>query len=173
MSIKEIIKNYTAEEIADSFVLPVGLTAEQAEEAKKQLAEHRLKRRENITADTVLKIKLMQFKLRLEEYINSDRYEPQNTFGFFLGQYISLTNKKQKEFAHDIHVHETLLNNMIKDRREPSRSVFIRLELHSNNIIPAIYWYKLVEKETEHYLRTDTALRKKEIEFVTAKLKFV
>jgi len=173
MSLKKIRTKYTDEEIVNSFVLPVTLTAAQKAEASNQLAEHRAKRRAERSVDTQLKVKLMQLKLRLENYIYSDQYDPKCTFGDFLSQYLLIVNKKHKDFAHDIKIHETLLSNIIKNRREPSQFIFIRLELHSNNTIPALYWYKLIEKETEHQLKTDTALRKKESQYVTSKLQLL
>ena len=45
MSIKKIFEQYSPEEIADAFVLPVKLTAKQKQEADRQLAAHREKRR--------------------------------------------------------------------------------------------------------------------------------
>jgi plasmid maintenance system antidote protein VapI len=173
MILKKIRTQYTDEEIVSSFVLPVKLTDTQKEEASKQIAEHRAKRRASGSADTQLKVKLMQLKLRLENYIYSDQYDPKCTFGNFLSQYLLIVNKKHKDFADDIKIHETLLSNIIKNRREPSQFIFIRLELHSNNTIPALYWYKLIEKETEHQLKTDAALRKKESQYVTSKLQLL
>jgi hypothetical protein len=59
---------------------------------------------------------------------------------------------------------------MINKRREPNEAIIIRLELHSNNAIPAIDWFKLVEKEKEHIILTDTTLRKRESQYVTGRL---
>jgi hypothetical protein len=52
----------------------------------------------------------------------------------------------------------------------PPDYVVIRLEIHSNNSIPATYWFKLVEKQREYELRTDRKLRKKENKFVHKRL---
>ena len=48
----------------------------------------------------------------------------------------------------------------------------ILLELHSNNIIPAIDWFKLLEKEKGHQIKTDASLRKRESQYVSGKLLF-
>jgi len=48
MNVKKLFEQYTPEEIANAFVLPVKLTAKQWEEAAKQLAEHREKHRAEI-----------------------------------------------------------------------------------------------------------------------------
>ena len=79
--------------------------------------------------------------------------------------------KKKKGFAQEIQIHETLLSHLINNAQgEPNDSIIIRLELHSNKIIPAIYWYKLAEKAKEHQIRTDDSLREKESPFVTHRL---
>jgi len=51
MSIKKIFQEYTPEEIADAFVLPVKLSPKQKQEADRQLAEHRTKRRAEMTEE--------------------------------------------------------------------------------------------------------------------------
>jgi len=109
----------------------------------------------------------------LEDYVKGDDYNPQYTFGYFLEQYLELTNRKKKEFARDIQIHETLLSNILKNRREPNDSFMIRLELHSKNIIPAIDWFKLLEKEKAHQINTDKSLRDKERQFVKHSLQIV
>jgi uncharacterized protein with HEPN domain len=44
----------------------------------------------------------------------------------------------------------------------------IRLELHSNNSIPAAYWFRIAEKEREGAMMLNkAAMRKKEMKYVT------
>ena len=173
MSIKKIFQQYTLEEIADAFIFPVTLTARQQQEADKQLAGHRAKRRAEMTEAEKLNLKLLQLKFRIEDYINGEEYKPQFTFGYFLEQYLQITNLKKKEFAMDIQIHETQLSQVLKNRREPNDSMMIRLELHSNNIIPAIDWFKLLEKEKGHQIKTDISLREKESRYVTRSLQLI
>jgi plasmid maintenance system antidote protein VapI len=173
MSIKKIFDQYTPEEIAEAFIFPVKLTARQQRVADKQLAEHRAKRRAAMTEAEKMNFKLLRLKLHLENYVKGDEYNPQFTFGYFLEQYLQLTNRKKKEFAMDIQIHETQLSQVLKDRREPNDSMLIRLELHSNNTIPAIDWFKLLEKEKGHQLKTDRSLRDKESQYVTRSLQLV
>lgn len=170
MSIKKIFEKYTPEEIAEAFVLPAKLTAKQQDEASKQLAEHRENRRATMTEAEKLQFKLLQLKFQLEDYIKSEQYNPHFTFGYFLEQYLQLTNRKKKEFAMDIQIHETQLSQMLKNRRDPNDSIMVRLELHSNNVIPAIDWFKLLEKEKGHQLKTNRLLRDKESRYVTHSL---
>ncbi len=172
MSLKRL-KNYTTEDIADAMVLPVTLTSKQRKEADRQLSEHRAMRRTEMTEEEKLHFKLFRLKFQLEDYLKEDQYNPQFTFGYFLEQYLQLTNRKKKEFAGDIQIHETLLSSILKNRREPNESFMIRLELHSNNMIPAIDWFKLLEKEKGHQINTNRSLRDKESRFVTHSLQLV
>lgn len=166
MSIKKIIGGLTPEEIADAFVLPAKLTVEERKEADRELAEHRKNRRSETTENQKLHLNLLQLKFQLEDYVKSEWYNPEFTFGYFLERYLQLTSKNKKEFAKEIQVHETFLSHLISNRREPNESIMVRLELHSGNVIPAVYWFKLVEKEKEHQLQTDTSLRDKERQYV-------
>jgi len=173
MSIKKLFEQYTPEELAESFVFPVKLTAKQQREANSQLAEHREKRRAEMTEAEKLNLRVLQLKCRLEDYIAGEAYNPQYTFGYFLEQYLQLTNRKKKEFAGDIQIHETQLSQILKGRREPNNSILVRLELHSNNTMPAISWFKLLEKEKAYQLKTDKSLRDKESRHVTHNLQLI
>jgi DNA-binding transcriptional regulator YdaS (Cro superfamily) len=166
MSIEKTSPNYSAEELAEAYVFPVQLTAKQRAEAVSQLAEHRAKRRAEMSEADKLRGKLALLKFRLEDYISGDQYNPEFTFGYFLEQYLELIGRKKKEFALEINIHETQLSQMLKNRREPNESVMIRLELHSNNLIPAIDWFRLIEKEKAHYIETNELLRERESHYV-------
>lgn len=169
MSYKKLLKQYTPEELAESFVFPVKYTAKQQKEADRALAEARQKSQAAMTEDQKIELDLCQLRFQLESYLK-ESYNPALNFGHFLERYLKILNIKKKEFAQEIQIHETLLSHLINNHREPNNSIIIRLELHSNKIIPAIYWYKLAEKAKEHQIRTDNSLRDKERPFVTHSL---
>ncbi|MFT4023674.1 MAG: hypothetical protein QM664_07820 [Flavihumibacter sp.] len=77
-----------------------------------------------------------------------------------------MLNKRQKEFAQEISMDETRLSRIIHQKEMPNEDLFIRLELHSKNTIPALYWFRLVEKERAHDIHTNTEKRKKEKKYV-------
>jgi hypothetical protein len=64
----------------------------------------------------------------------------------------------------------TLLSQLINGHRLPPDYMSIRLEIYSNNRIPAGHWYKLVTMEKEHYIKTDKEIRKKQQKFVRSLL---
>ena len=170
MSLKKLLKEYTLEEIAESIFIPAKLSAKQEKQANIDLAEARKISRSKMTEADILNARLYQLRFQLEDYLK-EGYNPSLNFGHFLERYLEVLNMKKKDFAKEIQVHETLLSHLINNRREPNDSIVIRLELHSNKIIPAIYWYKLAEKGKEYRIRTDSSLRDKESPYVTHSLK--
>src|SRR5690606_37306003 len=98
--------------------------------------------------------------------INSPLYRDNFHYGYFLSSYIRLINKKQKEFAQEISIDETRLSRIIHQKEQPNEELFIRLELHSKNIIPAVYWFHLSAKGRAHDIHTNLEIRKQEKKYV-------
>ena len=170
MSTKKIMEQYTNDEIAESFVITEKLSAKQRKEADWQLKKARKKVQSEMTEEERLVSKVLQFKFQIEDYLNNVNFNPAFTFGYFLGEYVNLLNKKRRNFAKEIDIDETELSQLINKHRLPNENIIVRLEIHSNNSIPAVTWFKLIEKEKEHALRTNRALRQQERKFVTNRL---
>ena len=169
MMIKTLEK-YSDKEIVEAFVLPQKLTKKQQAEASLQLAEARKKSIDKMTVAERLTANLLQLKFQVEDYLKTDEFDENKTFGYFLKQYLLLIDRKGNEFADEIDIHETLLSQLVNNHREPGDNILIRLELHSNSIMPASYWYRLIEKQKEHFIKNDIALRKREKKFVKNKV---
>ncbi len=163
---KKVTERYTLEDLASTMIFPVKLTKAQQKQAAIELAEARKKSQAAMSEETRISLRLFQLKFRLEEYIHSKEYDPTLTFGYFLKEYIRILDKKRKTFAAEISIDESLLSQLINQHRMPPDYISVRLELHSDNMIPASYWYKLVEKQKEHFIKTDASLRAKEKPFV-------
>jgi hypothetical protein len=166
MSYKKLSKELTHEELVDAFVFPVKLTAKQKKEAAIQLAAARKKSRENMTEETKLSLSLWHLRFIIEDYLESNDYDPELTFGHYLKRYVEFLGQKRKTFAEDISIDETLLSQLINNHRLPPDYVAIRLEIHSDNIIPAAHWIRVVEKQRLHEISSNKELRKKERPFV-------
>ena len=166
MSYKKLLKHHTPEELAEAFVFPVKLTAKQKKEAAEHLTEARKKSKAAMSDETKFGLRLFHIKFRIEDYLAQDTFDPEITFGSFLKKYVELLEKKRKEFAEEISIDETMLSQLINNHRQPPDYIAIRLEIHSNNIIPAAYWIRLVDKQRLHEITTDKELRKKEKKFV-------
>ncbi len=170
MSSKKLIQNTEATEAVKSFVFPVKLRAAQQKKADDELLHARRKVQVHITDRERLIAGLLQLKFQLEDYINSDEYDPKKNFGSFLLSYLNVTNKRSSDLANDIKIHKTLMSQIINNKRPPNDSFIVRLELHSNNTIPADYWFKLIQKEQVHELQTNRIIRKRERKHVLNKL---
>jgi plasmid maintenance system antidote protein VapI len=170
MSYKKLLKKYGPEELANGFVFPVKLTAKQKKEAAVQLAAARKRTQAEMTDETKFSLNAFGVRFRIESYLKQETFDPEITFGSFLKMYVELMEKKRKEFAEEISIDETLLSQLINGHRLPPDYVAIRLELHSNKIIPATHWIRLVEKQRLHEIANDKELRKKEEPFVHKKL---
>ena len=116
--------------------------------------------------------KLLQLKFQLEEYIGSNQYEEVLNFGYFLNEYVNRQEKLDKEFAADIDVKPAVLSQYLNNHRKPTEKFVIRLELHSNGMISALAWLKLLQKDKEHQIMTDKTIRKEESRHVKHRLEF-
>lgn len=161
MSINKIRNNHTTDEITDSFVLTSNVKQSKSV-LSKSLNDARKRTQSEITDQAKLTLKLMQLKFQIEDYLKSDSFNPKFTFSYFLKEYVDVLKKKRKVFAQEISIDETELSQLINKHRQPNDSIIIRLELHSNNSIPAASWYKLLEMEKVHSINNNVALRKKE-----------
>ena len=159
MATENKLKDITPEEIASSFVLPHGLSKTSKDKADIALNETLNKKRAAMSDKQRLEMQLLRFKFLLEDYIKSNDYDDRYTFGFFLRNYLAILNKKNKEFAYEIDVPQRSLSNWLNNHKIPSESIFIRLEIHSNNTIPAVNWFRAAEKGKEYFLINNSKLR--------------
>jgi hypothetical protein len=168
MSYKKLSQEFTPEELAESFIFPVKLSAKQKKLADQQLAEAIKKSRENMSEEERLSGRLLGLKLRMKDYFESDKPKKDYSFGYFLKLYIELLDRKRRQFALEIGIDETLLSQFINRHRMPPDYMPIRLELHSNKSITAEYWLKVIEKDREReMLSNKAAMMKREKKFVT------
>ena len=151
---EKLLSEYTKEELAEAFVFPPDLNAEEEEEAERQLKEDRLKRLANRTPEERVLSGILRIKYQMKEYIDQAQFDQNKTTIYFLKEYLKATDKKQQELAADIGLH------VGKERL--SLSIAYRLEAHSGDLIPAIMWWKVVQKEIEQEIRTDEEKRKEE-----------
>ena len=112
----------------------------------------------------------MQLKYLMEDYANSNGYNELYTFSYFLNEYLRSLNKKKTDFSNDIGLHSAQLSRLLNDKDRPSQKILVRLELHSNNIISAIDWFRVYEKQKEAELLNNKEIRKEESKYVKNKL---
>jgi len=153
---------HTQKDLAEGIFISAKLTSAQKKQAAASLATARIKSKKTLPENTQISLELFQLKFQLEDYLENQDFDPAYSFGHFLKRYVDIIQVKRKIFAHDISIDETMLSQLINTHRMPPEYISIRLEIHSNYIIPAIYWYKLAEKQKEHDIITDQKLRKRE-----------
>lgn len=166
MKFKEMKEKYDSSEIAKSYVFRPNLTKKQKEKADKDLKESRRKNKTSVSDMQKVYANLLQLRFLMEDYIISKSYDQNLSFAYFLRMYIKLKYSLNKDFAKDIQLDETELSSILNKRRSPSDKTIIRLELHSNNVISAISWFKVLEKEKEHKFQTDKTIRHEEAKHV-------
>ena len=97
----------------------------------KALMEARLNRMKNLSEDQIIKAKLLQLKLRMEEYIETPVYKEHNSFTEFLKLYIDTIYNKRVHFASDIDIKPVLLSQILNKHRSPKEEFILRLMIHS------------------------------------------
>lgn len=161
-----LLKQYGAEELGGNLVFPKTKTVTTDKKTRNILLEELEKRRSAISPDDQLNAQIMQLRFQIEDYLKENRFNRKKTFGYFLKSYITILDKKSNEFADEIDIKPTELSQYINNHRTPPQPVMIRLELHSNNIIPAVHWYRLAESRKLHALMSDKTLRKEQKKYV-------
>jgi plasmid maintenance system antidote protein VapI len=92
-------------------------------------------------------------KFLIEDYIKSEKFNKDYSFGYFLKEYITRLEKKNNQFADEINVDPAELSQVINKRRRPTEKLIFRLEIHSNRNFPALMWFKLLEKNRAYELK--------------------
>lgn len=171
-SYKDLTDKYTPKEIAESFVFPRSKNKKHRQSQIEAFQEYRQKVSNSLKEKDRLISLLLQLKFQIEDYIQSETFSKSETFGFFLKEYITRLDKKNKQFAEEIDIDPTELSQIINHHRQPSEKFIIRLEIHSNKNFPALLWFKLIEKEKAYDLMHDRNLRIQESKHVKQKLEF-
>ena len=84
------------------------------------LMEERLKRMRNLPKSQIISAKLMQLKLKMEDYLKEPVYDKHNYFSEFLGTYIDTIYSTRSGFAKDIDITPVRLSQVINNHREPN-----------------------------------------------------
>lgn len=160
------------EEIRDAIVAPGSLKAEGRKEMLESFRSIRKKLTQEYTVEDELIARFLQLKFLIEDYLLSDAFTNHYFFGYFLKEYISRQDKKNKEFAWEIDVDPTELSLIINRHRKPTEKLIFRLDIHSNRNFPAQLWFKVLEKDREIELLRNSAIIDRERKHVKRRLNF-
>lgn len=157
---------FAPEALTKEFVHPNGLRPAEKAKADAAVLLFRKQQLANQTSEELLFSQLMQLRIRLEMYLDSPDFDSRTSFSYFLAAYLRVLRIRKKDFADDISIHETRLSQLLSEKVEPNEKLMLRLEIHSNNLFPALYWMRLQEKKRMHELTLNKQLRKQEARFV-------
>ena len=160
-------KKYTDEELADAFIFPSDLSAEEVKAADAAFSKHRKEAMEKMSPAQHHLSKLMQLKFVMEDYINSRNLETGYSFGYFLNAYMDTLNKTAAILSNEITIDTSVIDSCLKDEKTPDKKFLVRLDIHSNSLISAHIWWRILEKQKQkEILNDEKKLMKSESKFV-------
>jgi len=113
------------------------------------LMQARLERMKNIPKEQILRAKLLQLKLKMENYLKEPVYDNQNHFAYFLETYVDAIYSKRSEFARDVNITPVFLSQVINNHREPKEDFMLKLMIHSEKVFKYVgefhkkTWYQV------------------------------
>ncbi len=161
---------YTDRELAEAHIFQSDLTAEEKAKADIELKDLRMSRLKQMIDKQKLYADLLRLKFKMEDCIHHENEDTLFSFGVFLQEYLHILNKKQIDFANEINLHPTKLNQIINDKTNPNIALAYRLEKHSGGFITALLWWRLAAKKIELNILNDYSTRKKEADKVIFEL---
>ncbi|MBK8388510.1 MAG: hypothetical protein IPL23_04145 [Saprospiraceae bacterium] len=113
------------------------------------LMEARLRRMKNLSKDQIIHAKLMQLKLKMEDYLKQPIYNNRHYFSEFLESYVDTIYSKRSIFAKDIDITPAKLSQVLNNHRDPSDEFILKLMIHSEKVYENICdfqkktWYQV------------------------------
>jgi plasmid maintenance system antidote protein VapI len=150
---------YTEQELAEAHVFAHDLTPVEKQEADSEMKILRLQRLTTMSDNQKLQSDLLRLKFLMEDAIQQEAYSEKYNFSTFLQAYLKILDKKQVDFAAEISLHPTKLNQIINNKTTPNIPLVYRLEKYSGGLISALLWWKVVTKKMEADIKNDTTRR--------------
>jgi hypothetical protein len=117
------------------------------------LMKARLDRMRKLSKEQIILAKLMQLKLKMENYLREPLNDDSNRFTYFLENYIDSIYSKRTEFAKDVDITPVLLSQILNHHREPKHEFLLKLMIHSKIAYKSITnfeertWYQVYYQE--------------------------
>jgi hypothetical protein len=162
------LKKHTDKDLADAHVLTVDPLNGSAGDNEFRLMRQQMNG--SLTPEQGLYAKVMQLKFMMEDMIEDTENDGEADFGFYLQEYINILGQERSDFAEDIGLKSNELYKLLQNQTVPTDEILVRLELHSESRIPAILWYKMIERAREKALNANTELRLSQRVFVKRRL---
>lgn len=113
------------------------------------LMEARLDRLKKLPKEQILRARLLQLKLKMEDYLKHPVYDDKNYFAEFLEAYVDTIYRKRIDFAKDINVTPVYVSKVINSLREPNEEFILKLMIHSEKVFKQVgefhkkIWYQI------------------------------
>lgn len=113
------------------------------------LMQARLERMKMLPKEQIIQAKLIQLKLRMENYLKEPVHKEHDHFSQFLKSYVDILYGKRSEFANDINAKPVFLSQVINRHREPSEELMMKLMIHSEKVFNQVcdfqkkIWYEV------------------------------
>lgn len=159
---KDSQKKYTLAELADAVTLSIPTT----DAEKEEFVKLRLARRNALSEKERLFSSILSLKYNMKSYLSRTQFEAENNFGNYLKKYLKIVGRTQKKLAEEINIHPSRLSRIISGKESVGKSLAYRLERHSGDLIPAILWWKIFQREIELEIRTAIEDRNMEKQYV-------
>ena len=156
---KEKRSVYSDKDLAEAHVFAHNLSPIGKSEAEKEMKLLRFQRLAIMSDNQKLQSDLLRLKFLMEDAIMQEVYSEKHSFSTFLQAYLKILDKKQVDFAAEISLHPTKLNQIINNKTMPNIPLVYRLERHSGGLISALLWWKLLTKKIEADIENDTTKR--------------
>lgn len=95
------------------------------------LMQTRLDKIKHLSKQEILQARLLQLKLRMENYLKDPLLDNKNHFAKFLEIYVDLIYRKRGDFAMDMNVTANYLSKVINNHRKPKEEFILKLMIHS------------------------------------------
>lgn len=164
-------ETYSDAEIAEGYMIPETLTDEEAQVEAEAFRKMRFEMLSKRTDEQRMLSEVTRLRIKINEYLKEGVFLESKSFGNILDEYIRILNRSRKVFAEEIDLHYTKLSRIINGKEVPSISLIYRLEQHTAELIPAIYWWKLLTRQQEQAIQADKEQRKIEQKRVKNKLR--
>lgn len=145
-------------------------TNNEREQESIALMQARLDRMKNLSNEQTLRAKLLQLKLKMENYLKEPVYDNQNHFSKFLETYVDVIYSKRSDFAKDINITANFLSKIINNHREPKEDFMLKLMIHSEKVFEKVgefhnkTWYQIYFHEKLCYTMSSLDKWRPEIE---------
>lgn len=124
-------------------------TKKEKEQDSIALMQVRLDKMKHLSREQIIQAKLLQLKLKMENYLKAPIYDNQNHFANFLESYVDAIYAKRSKFAKDMKVTPVYLSQVINNHREPKEEFILKLMIHSEKVFknisefPKKTWYQI------------------------------